>query len=59
MALSSHIAELVRRHTSLEREIETAAVRLSVDDLTLIEMKRKKLQLKDEIERLKAETSLH
>lgn len=59
MALSSHLAELVRRHTALENEIRSAKTHPSTDALSLAELKRKKLLLKDEIERLKESPSLH
>ncbi len=53
MALQSHLAELERRHKALEREIEQELTHPAGDDLKLAELKRKKLQLKDEIERLR------
>jgi hypothetical protein len=53
MALQSHLAELERRHQALEKEIEKEVVQPGHDDLKLAELKRKKLQLKDEIERLR------
>lgn len=53
MSLQSHIAELARRHQALEREIQTVKTMHSVDDLRVAELKRKKLVLKDEIERLR------
>ena len=53
MTLQSHLAELERRHDVLETEIEKAAVHPATDDLTLHAMKKQKLRLKDEIERLR------
>lgn len=53
MALQSHLAELERRHQALEREIEKEIVQPAHNDLKLAELKRRKLQLKDEIERLR------
>lgn len=53
MSLQSHLVELEKKHQALEREIHQAKVSPSTDDLTLAELKRKKLQLKDEISRLK------
>lgn len=53
MALQSHLAELERRHEALEKEIETEALRPGGDDLRLAELKRRKLQLKDEIQKLR------
>ncbi|HSP24096.1 MAG TPA: DUF465 domain-containing protein [Saliniramus sp.] len=53
MSLQSHLVELEKKHQALERAIHQATVQPSTDDLTLAELKRKKLQLKDEISRLK------
>ncbi len=55
MALESHLAELERRHHTLELEIEDALNHPSIDTLLLSELKRRKLLLKDEIARLKDE----
>jgi hypothetical protein len=55
MAINAHVAELERRHHKLEREIADALAHSSTDDLTITELKRQKLQLKDEIERLRCE----
>jgi hypothetical protein len=55
MAINAHVAELERRHHKLEREIADALAHSSTDDLTITELKRRKLQLKDEIERLRCE----
>jgi hypothetical protein len=61
MALQSHLAELERRHQALEREIEKELVHPAGSDLKLIELKRKKLLLKDQIERLRgaAKPTIH
>ena len=53
MSIQSHLAELERRHRALEDEITDALAHLSTDDLTIAELKRRKLQVKDEIARLK------
>lgn len=53
MSIQSHIAELTRRHQALEKEIQTIKSAPSIDDLHLAELKRKKLLLKDEIEKLR------
>ena len=55
MTAELHVAELQRRHQMLEREIEEATLHPGTDSLTLAELKRRKLHLKDEISRLKAE----
>lgn len=54
MPLQNHVTELERKHRALEREIQDALNRPSLDDTRLAELKRKKLQLKDEITRLKS-----
>jgi hypothetical protein len=53
MSIQSHLAELERRHRALEDEITDALAHPSTDDLTIAELKRRKLQVKDEIARLK------
>jgi hypothetical protein len=58
MTMESHLAELQRRHQALEKEIEDAANHPGTDALAISELKRRKLQLKDEIERLRHE-SIH
>jgi hypothetical protein len=53
MTSKSHLAELERRHHALEKEIDEALAHSSTDDLKISELKRHKLQLKDEIERFR------
>lgn len=55
------LADLERQHQSLEREIQSELARPGSDDLKVSELKRRKLQLKDEIERLRhaAEGNVH
>ncbi len=52
MAIQSHLAELERRHRALEDEINEALLHPSVDDLKIVELKRRKLLVKDQIARL-------
>ena len=52
MSLESHLAELERRHRALEDEISEALAHPSSDGLKIAELKRRKLQVKDEIARL-------
>ena len=59
MAIESHLAELERRHQALEQEINEALTHPSTDDLTIAELKRRKLHVKDEIARLRQEVSVH
>ena len=56
MSLQSHLVELERRHQALENEIRTEQVHPSASDLKIRELKRKKLHLKQEIEKLKIQT---
>ena len=53
MTMETHLNELERRHRALEKELEEAMAHPGVDTLTLTELKRRKLSLKDEIEKLK------
>ena len=53
MSSQSQLAELVQQHRALETEIADALAHPSIDDLTIAELKRRKLLLKDEIARLK------
>lgn len=59
MALDSHIAELQKKHGEIERALEDAKTHPSVDDLEIADLKRRKLALKDEIERLKGGVTHH
>jgi hypothetical protein len=59
MAIESHLAELERRHQALEQEISEALSHPSIDGLTIAELKRRKLSVKDEIARLRQDTVLH
>jgi hypothetical protein len=53
MSLQSHLAELEKRHQALQDEINECLNHPAVDDLKLVELKRKKLLVKDEIARLR------
>ena len=53
MSLASHLEELNRKHGDIEREIDTALLHPSVDDLEIANLKRRKLAIKDEIAKLK------
>jgi hypothetical protein len=59
MSLASHLAELQRKHGELEREIDEARLRPSSNDLDIATMKRRKLALKDEIEKLRTQPTRH
>lgn len=53
MSMQSHLAELEKRHQALEAEINDCLVHPAVDDLKVVELKRRKLLVKDEIARLR------
>jgi hypothetical protein len=59
MAIESHLAELQKRHQALEAELNEALNHPSTDDLLIVELKRKKLLVKDEIARLRQESLVH
>lgn len=61
MTMQAHLAELERKHQALESEIAEELTHPSSDGLKIAALKRRKLLVKDEIERLRHETgvSLH
>ena len=56
MSLQTHLAELELRHQALESELAEAQHHPSIDDLKIVELKRRKLLVKDQIARLQNET---
>lgn len=52
MSLSSHLQELKRKHQTLSEAVEHAQRSPSVDGLQIAELKKQKLRLKEEIERI-------
>ena len=58
MTIKSDLAELERQHKALEHEIAEALAHSSTDDLKIAELKRRKLVLKDEIERVRHDHAL-
>ena len=52
MSLVSHVEELRKKHRTLETEIEAVERHPGTDHLEVHQLKRRKLQLKDEIRRL-------
>lgn len=49
MTTEGHMEALVRRHRELDRKIEAEMTHPSHDDLLIAELKRKKLEIKDEL----------
>ncbi len=52
MTTEGHIAALERRHKELERQIDDEMTHLAHDDTAISALKRKKLEIKDELRRL-------
>jgi hypothetical protein len=52
MTTEGHIAALERRHQELDRQIDTEMHHVTRDDLMLAALKRKKLEVKDELAKL-------
>jgi hypothetical protein len=55
MSMSSHLSELRKKHQALSETIEEEQRQPSSDDLSIKQLKLKKLYLKEEIERLSAQ----
>ena len=52
MSLSSHLEELKRKHQDLSARVEEVQRAPGSSDLEISELKKQKLRLKEEIERL-------
>jgi len=52
MALSAHLQELKRKHQTLSDAVEEAQRAPGTSDFDIANMKKQKLRLKEEIERL-------
>ena len=59
MAIEAHLMELEKKHEALEQEISEVLTHPSADDLQVVELKRRKLHVKDEIVRLRQDASVH
>jgi hypothetical protein len=59
MSMQSPLADLEQKHRALEQQINEALAHPSTDDLTIAELKRRKLLVKDQIERLRQDESVH
>jgi hypothetical protein len=53
MSIQADLAALEQQHQALDHEIAEAQQHHATDDLKLVELKRRKLHMKDEIARLK------
>ena len=54
MALESHIREIADKHQKLQEQIEAEMNHSAWDDLRVAALKKEKLRLKDELERLRS-----
>jgi hypothetical protein len=52
MSIDAHLQELQRKHQHLSEAVEEAQRSPGVDDLTIADLKKQKLRLKEEITRL-------
>lgn len=52
MSLSSHLMELKKKHQHLSSEVEEGQRAPGIDGLQLVDLKKQKLKLKEEIQRL-------
>lgn len=52
MSLTSHLQELRKKHTSLSEKVEEAQKSPGSDDLMVSALKKEKLKIKEQIERL-------
>lgn len=55
MAVEARIAELSQRHAKLDKDLDIEIGHPSSDDNSITKLKRQKLRLKEEIERLRKE----
>ena len=56
MTTEGHIAALERRHQELDRMIQSESQNRLADDLMVAALKRKKLEVKDELYKLQGAT---
>lgn len=56
MTIQAHITSLEKKHGALEEELQTVLASPSVDDHQIADLKRRKLRLKDELQRLRGST---
>ncbi len=57
MTIQAHLAELEKKHRALEEELSEAIGHPSADDLKIAELKRRKLLVKDAINRVRVDVS--
>ncbi len=52
MSLNAHLQELQKKHQYLSDQVEMAQRSPGIDDLRVTELKKQKLRIKEEIQRL-------
>lgn len=53
MSLEANLTTLEAQHRALDQQLSEALEHLSIDDSVIVELKRRKLHVKDEIARLR------
>ncbi|WDI31433.1 DUF465 domain-containing protein [Hyphococcus flavus] len=56
MAIKAHMDTLNRRHQELEAAISSESKHPGHDELRLVELKRQKLKIKDQLEELRSQS---
>jgi hypothetical protein len=56
MTIEAHIETLEKKHGVLEEQLHSAMLHPSTADTEIAELKRQKLRVKDQIERLRGQT---
>ncbi|MBT9369319.1 DUF465 domain-containing protein [Rhizobium sp. CSW-27] len=56
MTIQAHIASLEKKHGALEEELQAVLASPSSDDREIADLKRRKLKIKDQMERLREAT---
>jgi hypothetical protein len=59
MSMAAHLAELAEKHRLLDRRIEQEIASPAATDHEIRQLKLEKLRLKEEIERLQAQSRKH
>jgi hypothetical protein len=54
MTVQAHLASLEKKHGALEEELHLALTSPSMNDTEIADIKRRKLRVKDEIQRLRS-----
>ncbi|MBD9489713.1 MULTISPECIES: YdcH family protein [Ensifer] len=56
MTIEAHLATLEKKHGALEQELHAAMNQPSIEDEMISDIKRRKLRIRDEIERIRSST---